>query len=232
MTGTPHSKLLPFRRADLAPPGARYRVGLLGGSFNPAHDGHLYLSRQAIKRLRLDAVWWLVSPQNPLKPRTGMAPTAERLTRARAVAAADRRIRVTDLEARAGLRYTVETVAWLRTAYPRLRFVWLMGADNLVQVDRWRRWSHIFHMVPIAVCARDSYAYPALVGKAATRFRRARLPDRSAVRLAECRPPAWVYLAIRRHPASATAIRAQRAADSPAPGLQDVRRRNAPSQRL
>lgn len=207
-------------------------MGLLGGSFNPAHAGHLHISREAMRRLGLDMVWWLVSPQNPLKPRAGMAPLAERLARAQAIAAGARGIAVTAIESELGLRYTADTVAALAALYPRIRFVWLMGADNLAQVARWQRWSCIFHTLPIAVCDRDSYAYRALAGKAAARFSSDRLPDRAARRLTRLPPPRWTFLAIRRHPASATAIRAQRAADSHATGIAAVRRRKAPSQLL
>ncbi len=177
-------------------------------------------------------VWWLVSPQNPLKPRAGMAPLAERAAGARAVVGHTRRIAVTAVEADLGLRYTADTVAALRMLYPRIRFVWLMGADNLAQIAGWQRWSRIFHTLPIAICDRDSYSYRALAGKAAVRYRGSRLPDRAARRLADTRPPSWVFMAVRRHPASATAIRAQRVADKRATGFEDVRRRKAPSQRL
>ncbi len=127
------------------------RVGLLGGSFNPAHDGHLHVSREALKRLRLDEIWWLVSPQNPLKPVAGMASLADRLVGARNVAGMGAHIRVTDLEARLGTRYTADTLAALRRRFPRTRFVWLMGADNLRQISRWDRWERIFALAPIAV---------------------------------------------------------------------------------
>lgn len=207
-------------------------MGLLGGSFNPAHAGHLYLSRQAMRLLQLDAVWWLVSPQNPLKPAAGMAPLAERVAQARAVARGSSRIVVTEFESQLGLRYTADTVAALAALYPRIAFVWLMGADNLAQIPAWQRWSRIFHTLPIAVCDRDSYSYRALAGKAAVRYRDRRLPDRASRQLAGSKPPCWIFLPVRRHPASATAIRAQRAADSHAPGLEDVRRREAPSQQL
>ncbi|MEZ5668052.1 MAG: nicotinate-nucleotide adenylyltransferase [Alphaproteobacteria bacterium] len=201
------------------PRGAGWRIGILGGSFNPAHAGHLHLSRQAMRWLGLDRVWWLVSPQNPLKPAAGMASLADRVAGARAVAAADRRIVVSAIEAELGLRFTADTVACLRALWPGQRFVWLMGADNLGQIARWQRWSRIFHTLPIAVCDRDSYAYGALAGKAATRFRQRRLTGRTARQLADMRPPAWVFLAVRRHTASATAIRAQRAADTHATGV-------------
>src|SRR6202008_2807910 len=121
------------------------RIGLIGGSFYHAHRGHLNVSREALKRLDLDEVWWLVSPQNPLKPAAGMAPFAVRLDRARQVAAGHRRIVVSDLESRCGGGpYPADTLATLRRRFPRLRFVWLMGADNLVQLRRWERWCEIF----------------------------------------------------------------------------------------
>lgn len=185
------------------------RVGLLGGSFNPAHGGHLHISREALKRLALDEVWWLVSPQNPLKPRAGMAPLDERLESARAVAR-DPRIKVTDIERRLGTVYTADTLAALRRRFPRLRFVWLMGADNLLQISRWERWENIFRLVPIAVFARPSYSLRSLSGPAARRYARWRLPLRDARRLAETDPPAWVFLPVRLDPRSATDIRSRR----------------------
>lgn len=187
----------------------RRRVGLLGGSFNPAHGGHLHISREALKRLALDEVWWLVSPQNPLKPRAGMAPLAERLETARAVAR-DRRIKVTDIERRLGTVYTADTLAALTRRFPRLRFVWLMGADNLLQISRWERWENIFRLVPIAVFARPSYSLRSLSGPAARRYARWRLRLRDARRLAETDPPAWVFLPVRLDPRSATDIRSRR----------------------
>ena len=116
------------------------RIGLLGGSFNPAHEGHLHISLIALKRLRLDAVWWLVAPQNPLKPSKGMADIDTRLANARAMADHPRVV-VTDLERRLGTVYTIDSITRLQTVYPRLRFVWLMGADNVVQFPRWSGWN-------------------------------------------------------------------------------------------
>ena len=187
--------------------GLGQRVGLLGGSFNPAHDGHLHISRLALKYLALHQIWWLVSPQNPLKPRTGMAPLADRLARARAVAA-DRRIVATDLEARLDTRYTVDTLAALTRRFSSTRFVWLIGADNLAQIPRWRSWQQIFHIVPVAVFDRPSYSKVALGGFAATRFARDRRQEREARRLAEMRPPAWIFFHSPLHSVSATALRA------------------------
>ncbi len=185
------------------------RIGLLGGSFNPAHAGHRHLSLLALKRLRLDQVWWLVSPQNPLKPTTGMAPLAERMALARKVARHPR-IRVTGIEARLRTRHTAMTLKRLKSAFPEARFVWLMGADNLVQIPHWFNWKAIFAAVPIAVFDRGSYSYmyKALAGRAAQSYSRYRLPPDQARALADREPPAWVYVReMRRHPASATAIR-------------------------
>jgi len=191
------------------------RIGLLGGSFNPAHRGHLNLSLNALKRLDLDEVWWLVSPQNPLKPVAGMAPFADRLGQARQVASGHNRIRVTDLEHRLGGRhYTADTLAALRRGFPRLRFVWLMGGDNLLQIPRWERWTEIFRTVPIAVFDRPSYASRALCGPAARRFARHRLPVGAARRLAETKPPSWVFFHTRLDPSSASRIRSERAMSS------------------
>jgi nicotinate-nucleotide adenylyltransferase len=185
----------------------RIRVGLLGGSFNPAHDGHVHLSREALRRLGLAQVWWLVSPQNPLKPSTGMAPLAARLKSARTLvdnAGLAGRVVVTDVERRLGVTRTAETLHRLRRFYPATDFVWLMGADNLAQLSRWWRWTDIFHTARVAVFDRSPYSYGALAGSAANRFRRAR---RAGKALWNTGLPAWAYIAIRRHPASATALR-------------------------
>ncbi|HLI10484.1 MAG TPA: nicotinate-nucleotide adenylyltransferase [Alphaproteobacteria bacterium] len=189
--------------------GSRRRIGLLGGSFNPAHAGHRHISLQALKCLGLDEVWWLVSPQNPLKPRAGMAPFAERVARAK-VLARHPRIKVSDIELRLGTRYTADTLVALRRRFPRYRFAWLMGADNLKQLPRWRNWDRIFMEVSIAVFDRPSYSFDVLAGKAARRFWRFRVRPRRAKRIADLRPPAWVFLFIPLHPASASAIRAGR----------------------
>ena len=183
------------------------RIGLLGGSFNPAHEGHLHISRMALQRLALDEVWWLVSPQNPLKPTAGMAPLAARLDAA-ADMARHPRIRVTDLERQLGTRYTVDTLRALCRRRRDCRFIWLMGADNLGQMPRWKSWTAIFGMVGIAVFARPGYSLKALSGLAASRYARFRLPERAAPRLALDEPPEWVFLKVRLHPASSTAIRA------------------------
>jgi nicotinate-nucleotide adenylyltransferase len=186
------------------------RIGLLGGSFNPAHDGHIHLSGHALRLLALDEVWWLVSPQNPLKPEAGMAPFARRLAGAERLARRHARLRAVDVEARLGTRYTADTLAALTRAFPRARFVWLMGADNLAQLPAWRRWGRIFELVPIAVFDRAPYSFRALAGAAAKRFARFRRPERDADRLAGMKPPAWIFFRTALHPASATALRAKR----------------------
>ncbi len=201
-------------------PPAGARIGLLGGSFNPAHEGHLEISQEALKRLGLDRVWWLVSPQNPLKPRHGMAPMAERLASARALAQ-DPRILPTGLEAGLGTSYTADTLRALAGLLPRVRFVWLMGADNLIQVHHWQDWQQIFNTVAVAVFDRPSYAFRALSGRAALSFARYRLHEGSARRLAEERPPAWVFIRCRLNPQSATDIRAASDRQSRAAGVQD-----------
>ena len=186
-------------------------MGLLGGSFNPAHDGHRHISLEALRRLGLDEVWWLVSPQNPLKERAGMAPLAERLAQARAVARHPR-IRVLALERELGTRYTADTLAALRQRFPDIGFVWLMGADILIELPRWVRWTEILGRVPVAIFARPSYLLRAMAGRAAKRFAFHRVDTSLGRALPDLEPPAWAYFPIRLHPASATAIRAARRA--------------------
>lgn len=180
------------------------RVGLLGGSFNPAHDGHLHVSAAALKALELDYVWWLVSPHNPLKPEKGMADFNTRIGAARALIR-NRRIIVSGIEAEFGTRYTADTLTLLTERFAQLRFVWLMGSDNLVQIPRWRNWQAIFRLVPIAVVARPGYALGARCGKAAEIFRAGyAAPDRS---FAARRTPVWTIIEARRNDLSATRLR-------------------------
>jgi len=199
---------LPHRLAGLAVRRG-VRVGLLGGSFNPAHKGHLHITRKLLSRLKLDYVWWMVSPQNPLKPTEGMAPFAERFEAARAIAGADRRIVVTDIETRLGTQFTADTIEKLTRIAPTTRFVWLMGADNLIQISKWQRWRRIFESVPIAVYDRPGYTLQAAASKAAQSFSRRRVSEALARDLATKPPPAWVFLHGAMSRASATAIRRQ-----------------------
>ena len=182
---------------------------MLGGSFNPAHDGHRYLSEVAIKRLQLHQVWWVVSPQNPLKATGEIAPFAERLAVAGAVADHPQ-IRVTDLERRIGTQHTLDTVAALQARFTDTRFVWLMGADILVELSKWKQWRRLVRRVPIAVFPRPTYSLRALSSTAARYFAGARVRERQAYRLAGMEPPAWVFLQIRPHGESATQIRSRR----------------------
>jgi ribosome silencing factor RsfS/YbeB/iojap/nicotinate (nicotinamide) nucleotide adenylyltransferase len=161
-------------------------------------------------------VWWLVSPQNPLKPIAGMAPFAVRLEKAQRIAAGHKHIVVSDLEKRlGGAHYTADTLMVLHERFPRLRFVWLMGGDNLVQIRHWQHWKQIFKTTPIAVFDRPSYSSKALAGLAARRFWRRRVPTSAARRLAEMEPPAWVFFHTRLDPTSATMLRSGRNEASP-----------------
>ena len=184
-------------------------MGLLGGSFNPAHAGHMHVARLALQRLRVRQVWLMVSPGNPLKTQTGMAPFTDRL--ASALAMADgRRVVATSIERALGTRYTFDTLQALRRRFPRIRFVWIMGADNLVQLPRWQRWIGITHGMPFAVMPRPTYNHRALSGQAAKRLRRALLPAHSAPVLATRHPPSWTFLPARQNGLSATLLRGQR----------------------
>ena len=189
------------RAGWLRPPGPvakGLRIGLLGGSFNPAHKGHLYVSEIALKQLPLDYVWWLVAPQNPLKPQAGMAPPEQRLAGARAVAGRHPRLIVSDLEKTLGTRYTIDTLKVLHRRFPEVRFVWLMGSDNLALFHRWRRWKDIAALMPIAVVVRPGSVIAQLNAKAMRRF-----PRRKNMR----KLPAIVPLDGHRNETSATAIR-------------------------
>ena len=185
------------------------RVGLLGGSYNPAHSGHLHISQLALELLHLDEVWWLVSPQNPLKPSDGMAPLPVRVAQARALAAPEPRVSVSDIETELGTRFTVDTLRALKERFPGTRFVWVMGADNLAELHRWKDWPMIFESVPVAVFDRPTYSFPALQATAAQRFASARVERDRAGELVDLDPPAWVFLWSAFDPASATAIREQ-----------------------
>lgn len=169
------------------------RIGLLGGSFNPAHEAHRAISLLALKRLRLDRVWWLVTPGNPLKDAAQLKPLEARLEQAR-TEAADPRIEVTALEAVLRTRYTVDTVRGLTEHYKDVRFVFLMGADNLAQLHKWKRWRELAGLVPFAVVDRDGWSLRALASPAAITMSQARLPESNAVMLTSSKPPAWVFL--------------------------------------
>lgn len=181
------------------------RVGLLGGSFNPAHEGHRHVAELALRRMRLDQVWLLVSPGNPLKPAAGMAPLADRLASAARIADG-RRVVATGIEAALRTRYTVDSMRLLLRRFPRARFVWIMGADILDQLPDWRRWTDIVRRLAFVVLPRPGYTYRALAGQAAHRLRAERRPAREAPLLPGV-APGWVVLLGRQTAVSATAIR-------------------------
>lgn len=184
----------------------RTRVGLLGGSFNPAHEGHAHISIEAKRRLGLDQVWWLVSPQNPLKPREGVARLSEKLDQVRSLDLPPY-VEVTTLEQAFGVNRTWQTLEFLRTRFANVQFVWLMGGDNLATIPKWARWSKIFQTVHVAVFDRWPYSYSALTGQAARRFARRRVHSSRAAALWQKERPSWVYVRQKRHRASSTAIR-------------------------
>lgn len=195
-----------YRNGNGHEPVGDTRVGLLGGSFNPAHEGHRHISLAALDRLQLDAVWWMVSPQNPLKETAGMAAYEARMEAAQRVADHPD-IHVTDIERELGTVHTIDTITALRRRFESIRFVWLMGADNLIQIPRWKHWRRLFRSVPIAVFPRPTYSIRAFSGVAARVFADARVPQSRARMLADMRAPAWVFIRARRHAASATRIR-------------------------
>jgi nicotinate-nucleotide adenylyltransferase len=180
-------------------------VGLLGGSFDPAHGGHVHITREALKRMGLDRVWWLVSPGNPLKA-VGPAPLADRMARARSLMR-DPRVVVSDLEARLGTRFTAQTLKRLRAIYPGVRFVWLMGADNLGQFHRWERWEDILRMVPVGVLARPGWGVRGRMSKAARIYGGKRVDRGEVLRVRDA--PSWCFVNLPMDGSSSTAIRAR-----------------------
>ncbi|WAT17230.1 nicotinate-nucleotide adenylyltransferase [Aurantiacibacter sp. MUD11] len=181
-------------------------VGLLGGSFNPAHGGHRRITLFTIRALGLDEVWWMVSPGNPLKPQQGMAPLAARVRSAQGQAR-NAPIRVTAIEQELGTRYTVDTLRALKRRYPQHRFVWLMGSDNLAQFHKWKNWRQIAREMPIAVIARPGYDDAALASPAKAWLRRYRLSAAGLRNRGEWSAPALIELRFDPDPRSATQIR-------------------------
>jgi nicotinate-nucleotide adenylyltransferase len=185
------------------------RIGLFGGTFDPPHAAHRAACLIAMNRLSLDRVWWMVTPGNPLKDTRGLAPLGERIIAARALANHPR-IEVTGFEAELGTAYTFKTIAYLRRRCPGVRFVWIMGADNLRSFHRWQQWRGIAALVPIAVIDRLGPSLYATASIASQALARARIPERAARSLARRKPPAWVYLHGLKSPLSSTALRARR----------------------
>ncbi len=203
LAGNPEARRLGFHLA----PGMK--VGLYGGSFDPAHAGHAHVAETALKRLGLDRVIWLVSPQNPLKPIGAESSLAARCESAWLQARGPRMI-VTDAEtgfAGRGPRYTIDTVRWFQSRFPDVRFVWIMGADNLAQFHRWKGWAALMREVPIAVISRPGVAVRSRFAPASRRFAGARLAQSAARRLPFAKPPAWIYLTAPFQAISSTALR-------------------------
>ena len=194
---------------ELPPSGSHMRIGLFGGSFNPIHEGHRLVVEETLRRLELDALWVLVTPGNPLKNHGDLAPLSDRVLAARRLLD-NPKVRVTGFEAAHGFTYSWQTVLFLTKTMPDRRFVWIMGADNLVDFQRWERWRNIAAMVPMAVYVRPGSSRRAPVSMAASYLARWRLDEDDAPRLAALPPPAWVYLHGRQSPLSSSAIRAGR----------------------
>ncbi|SEV92208.1 nicotinate-nucleotide adenylyltransferase [Cognatiyoonia koreensis] len=182
-------------------------IGLLGGSFDPPHQGHVAITKAALTLFQLDRIWWLVTPGNPLKSRQP-APMEDRLAAARRVMDHPR-VQITDIETRLETTYTARTLQKLQAMYPKARFVWLMGADNLAQFDHWKDWEWIMQNVPIGVLARPGQRISGRTSKAANIYRHAQLPARAAGLLARAQAPAWCFLNVPMSDASSTAIRAK-----------------------
>jgi nicotinate-nucleotide adenylyltransferase len=196
-------------RYRIPPHGPGQRIGLFGGTFDPPHEAHLAACLLALKRLRLDRVWWLVTPGNPLKDTSGLAPLDERVAAARALARHPR-IDVTGVEAEIGVRYSYDTIRYLASHCPGVRFVWIMGADNLRSFHRWQQWRRIAALVPIAVIDRLGPSLYAMGSVTAQALGRRRVPESAAASLPLRRPPAWVFLHGLKSPLSSTALRALR----------------------
>jgi nicotinate-nucleotide adenylyltransferase len=200
------------------------RIGLLGGSFNPPHEGHALITRLALKRLRLDRVWWLVTPGNPLKSLTGLAALKARMEAARSLDVGPTVV-VSNIEAQIDSRFTYDTLLWLRRRAPGVRFVWIMGADNLRQFHLWRHWRLIADLVPIAVVDRPGSTLKAISSPAGAALAPWRVPESDATRFAIMRPPALIFLHGPRSRLSSTALRGEGGAEDSgaAPALSHLK---------
>jgi nicotinate-nucleotide adenylyltransferase len=207
-------ELADYLKVPMAAP--NMRIGLLGGSFNPAHEAHRRISIAALKRLGLDQVWWLVSPGNPLKQNQKAPSLGKRVAAARE-AARHPKIMVTGFEGATGSAYTVDTIRFLKRRYPSVDFVWLMGADNLADFHRWRSFEEIFKLVPIAVFDRPGFRLKARASRAAQRFAFAHVDESDARGLAGLVPPAWAMLTLPLSPLSSTGLRGEAPKRKPKP---------------
>lgn len=195
----------------LPPSAPGMRIGLYGGSFDPPHPGHRHVALMALRRLRLDRVWWVVSPGNPLKDVSRLASGSDRIAAARRMAAHPR-LAVSGFEAELGVAYTVETIRYLVRRLPAVRFVWIMGADSLGGFHRWREWRAFAELVPIAIVDRPGWTLRAGTSRAALALGRDRVPEADAPDLADRTPPAWTFLHGPRSSLSSTSLRDNRSA--------------------
>lgn len=188
----------------------RLSIGLFGGSFNPAHNGHMHVAKTAMRALELDQIWWMVSPQNPLKPQQ---PSYESRVATVEALGLPYAMKISHMETIFGTQYTIDTLTKAKATWPKTNFVFLMGADNLLQLPKWRQWKKIMETMPIAVIARPGKNYAAIrsrLGKAAQIYKAYRLPESQADILKHCQAPAWSYLTPPMNSQSSSAIRAQR----------------------
>lgn len=205
----PSKSLTPEERAARLPMvSPRMRIGLLGGSFNPAHAGHVEISLTALKRLGLDQVWWVVTPGNPLKRSSKLLGVSQRVEAAKKIANHPR-IAVTGFPGEKGPPYTVDLLTELKRRHPAVSFVWLMGADNLAEFHRWRSWQRIFETAPIAVLDRPGFRLKARASQAAARFQEFHVDESDAQGLARMTPPSWTIITHRLSPLSSTEIRGE-----------------------
>lgn len=194
----------------LPPTSPGLRVGLFGGSFNPPHHGHLMLAQVAMRRLGLDQVWWLVTPGNPLKSLSELPSQEARMAQCRALVGGNRRMVITGIEADIGTSYTEQTIRFLKHRCPLVRFVWLMGADNLASFHRWKNWQDIAGNVPMAIIDRPGSTLKAASSPAARALARARIDESDAALLPALGPPRWLFLHVKRVNLSSTALREAR----------------------
>jgi nicotinate-nucleotide adenylyltransferase len=193
-------------RAKTPRVGDGQRIGVLGGSFNPPHVAHLLISEIARRRLGLDAIWWLVTPGNPLKDHGNLAPLAERMDACRALVG-HRPIKISDVEAGLASPYTAATLAFLKVRHPSVQFVWIMGADCLASFDRWQHWRQIFDTIPIAVVDRPGWRLKALSSPAACAYATRRVPETQSARFTGSSLPAWTFLTGPLSTVSSTSLR-------------------------
>ena len=194
--------------------GAGQRVGLLGGSFNPPHAAHRLITHTALRRLQLDAVWWVVTPGNPLKSHDELAPLRERTQLSREMTGGDPRIKITDVETDLASAYTAATLSFLKLRFVDVRFVWLMGADNLASFHKWQEWETIASIMPIAVVDRPKWRLKSMASRAAKRLADSYVPESRSLMLPLMQPPAWTFLTGPLSELSSTAIRAEKTANS------------------